>query len=383
MSSSSLKLGFIGGSLESAVGTTHKIAAQMDSRWALCAGCFSTNEVENLRTAERWGVAKERVYPDYATMLSAEADRLDAVVVLTPTPSHTKIVIAALEHGFPVICEKALTISSSEAREIKHAVEKHHGFLAVTYNYTGYSMVRELRSIIRGGRLGKLQQIQIEMPQEGYLRLDKEGGKPKPQSWRLKDHTIPTLSLDLGVHLHHMVHFLTDAHAIELVAVNNNYGFFQDIIDNTMCIARYSDNLDCQFWFGKTALGNSNGLRIRVFGDQGSAEWYQMQAETLVIHDNKGRKSVLERSSVELEIANEERYNRFKAGHPAGFIEAFANHYYDIADSLIAFRESGQSTSPWVFGADIALEGLILLETMSDSARSREWKRLPENSNIG
>jgi predicted dehydrogenase len=377
MNSSILKLGFLGGSVVSAIGTTHKIAAQMDDRWTLCAGCFCTDDAENQRTANRWGVPESRVYPSYTKLLSAEAGKLDAVVVLTPTPSHAEIVIAALEAGYPVICEKALAISSTESQLIQDVVAKYSGFLAVTYNYTGYSMVRELRSIIRGGRLGKLQQIQIEMPQEGYLRLDGEGKKPSPQSWRLTDYTIPTVSLDLGVHLHHMIHFLSGAQPLELVAINNSYGFFNDIVDNTMCIARYSGNLDCQLWFGKTALGNSNGLRIRVYGEQGSAEWYQMQAETLVVYDNKGRKSTLERSSVELELANDERYNRFKAGHPTGFIEAFANHYWDIADALTEFRQQGQASSPWVFGADIAHQGLVMLETMASSASNHTWKRLP------
>ena len=128
---------------------------------------------------------------------------------------------------------------------------------------------------------------------------------------------------------------------MELVAINNSFGHFEGIVDNTMCIARYTGNLDCQIWYGKTALGNSNGLRVRVYGTEGSAEWFQMHPETLELNDNKGRKTFVERSSVDIQITDELRYNRFKAGHPAGFLEAFANYYYDMADSLIEFRKNG------------------------------------------
>ncbi|MCU7946754.1 MAG: Gfo/Idh/MocA family oxidoreductase [Candidatus Thiodiazotropha sp. (ex Cardiolucina cf. quadrata)] len=377
LNTSALKLGFIGGSIDSAVGATHKISSQMDDRWVLSAGCFSKHDSSNFKTASAWGVAPERVYPSYHELLAAEVNQLDAVAVLTPTPSHTEVVLAALEHGYPVICEKALTKTVVEAKSIKRALDMRKGFLAVTYNYTGYPMVRELQAIAHSGRLGKLQQIHIEMPQEGYLRLDKNNNKLKPQTWRLKDDQIPTLSLDLGVHLHHMIHFLSGERPIELVAVNNNYGFFYDITDNTMCIARYTNDLDCQIWFGKSALGNSNGLQVRVYGEEGSAEWLQMQPETIIQHDNKGRVCTLQRSSVDLMLANDTRYNRFKAGHPAGFIEAFANLYVDIADSLEMYKKGENQSVPWVFGVDVALEGLVMLETMEQSATERIWKTMP------
>ncbi len=376
LNSTPLKIGFIGGAIDSAVGATHKISAQMDNCWSLSAGCFSNHDETNQLTADKWCIDNRYLYSNYLELLDAEKGRLDAIAVLTPTPSHAEIVIAALECGYPVICEKALAISSDEAKQIKNAVDKNQGFLAVTYNYTGYPMVRELRSIIMEGLLGKLHQIHIEMPQEGFLRLDKDNNKPKPQAWRLKDHTIPTLSLDLGVHLHQMIHFLSGESPMELIAKNNNYGFFSDIVDNTMCIARYSGDLDCQLWFGKTALGNSNGLRVRIYGELGSAEWYQMQPEFLILHDNKGRKNTLERSCADLNIANDARYNRFKAGHPAGFIEAFSNLYADIADSLRRHNSDLEGNSPWVFGVDTALEGLLMLEAMARSANNQKWEAI-------
>jgi len=371
-----LKLAFIGGGLNSAVGITHKIAAQMDGRWELIAGCFSHNEEINIQTADAWKIEKKRLYANYQMLLEQEKGKIDAIVVLTPTPSHSEIVISSLSHGYPVICEKALAVSSQEAKQIKRAVQKNNAYLAVTYNYTGYPMLRELQNVIAKGNLGKINQVHIEMPQEGFLRIGKTGSKPTPQQWRLQDYTVPTLSLDLGVHLHHMVNFLTQQKPVELVAVNNNFGLFEGIIDNTMCIARYTNNLDCQFWYSKTALGHTNGLRVRVYGSNGSAEWYQMQPEYLTLYNNQGQKSILERSYVELNLADETRYNRFKAGHPAGFIEAFANHYYDLADTLIEFKQGNENSSPWIFGVDTALEGLQMFEAMVRSAQTKSWQSL-------
>jgi predicted dehydrogenase len=137
---------------------------------------------------------------------------------------------------------------------------------------------------------------------------------------------IPTISLDLGVHVHQMIDFLTGEKPIELVAIQNSQGNFKQVVDNSMCIARYTNNLVCNIWYSKAALGYRNGLRVRVFGEKASIEWYQMDPEFLIYHDNAGRKITLDRANADIEIANDLRYNRFKSGHPAGFLEAFANH---------------------------------------------------------
>lgn len=368
-----MELGFIGGSITSAVGTTHKIASQMDGRWRLSAGCFALNSEVNEETAKCWGIDPERLYTSWQEFLSAERGKLDAVVILTPTPSHAVIVIAALELNYPVICEKAMSVSSIEADAIRSAIASNSGFLAVTYNYSGYPMLREMRELIRTGRLGELNQIHVEMPQEGFLRLDKDGNKPIPQDWRLHDAEVPTLALDLGVHLHHAIDFLSGKKPIEVCAINNTFGHFHEVIDNTLCMARYTGNLDCQIWYGKTALGNTNGLRVRAYGTEGSAEWYQLNPEFIEMSDNRGHSTRLERSSVDVCLADELRYNRFKAGHPAGFIEAFANYYVDIANSLENFRNGRPQTSDWVAGADLAHEGLLMLEAMTRSAKSGKW----------
>ncbi len=370
---SPLNVAFIGGGLNSAVGNTHRIACQMDCRWVLEAGCFSTHAEVNRKTADCWGIDQKRVYADWRSLLAGEKGHIDAVCLLTPTPAHAEMAIEALNQGFAVICEKAMAVSSEEASAICSAVEANKAFFAVTYNYTGYPMLRELRQMIAGGRLGKLNLIQIEMPQEGFARLNKEGHPPQPQSWRLKDGKIPTISLDLGVHLHQMVYFLSGERPVEVVADHSSHGFFGGVKDNVMCIARYTGNLRSQIWYSKMALGHRNGLRVRVYGDKGSAEWFQLQPEDLLFNDIHGRRETIDRASV-VGLSDELRYNRFKSGHPAGFIEAFASHYYDLADALEEFRKTGCHTSPWVYPAELAKEGLQMLEAIALSAESNRWQ---------
>ena len=365
-----LKVAFLGGGINSAVGRTHRIAIEMDNRYELVAGCFSRNKDINIKSGIEYNVDENRIYSDIDELIQNEKNNIDAVCILTPTPNHKSEVIKFIENKIRVICEKALALSSSEALEIKEALNKYNGFLAVTYNYTGYPMLRELREMIKNDQLGKIEQVHVEMPQESFARLDKDGNPQKPQDWRLCDNRLPMLSLDLGTHTHDITSFLTGEKPLELVAVQNSFGSFRHIVDNSLCIANYSNNIVSNIWFSKAALGHRNGLRVRVYGETGSAEWYQLDPENLYFNDNQGHKLIVDRASLDVGITNENRYNRFKAGHPSGFIEAFANYYGDIAD-LITNKSCNEDR--YVFGIDDALEGLKMLEAMTISSKTKQW----------
>jgi predicted dehydrogenase len=367
-----LKLGIIGGSIESAVGYTHLIASQMDHRWKLVSACFSRRKEINHATVEAWNLHHIRLYSDWQALLEGETNKIDAIVILTPTPQHRDMVIKGLSLGYAVICEKALASDYQEGIEICETLEKTKGFLAVTHNYTGYPMLRELRSMVQQGQLGQLTQIQIEMPQEGFARLDTKGNKPSPQTWRLHDGKIPSVSLDLGAHLQHMIHYISNENPTTLIADQHSYGWFHEVIDDVSCIAHYPSGMKSDMWFGKAAIGYRNGLKIRVFGTQGSAEWYQMEPEVLFVHDIYGNKKWVDRAA-DVQLASELRYNRFKSGHPAGFVEAFANLYYDIADKLEDYQETKIYDKHWTYGALQATIGLNVLETMNHSAKEQKW----------
>jgi predicted dehydrogenase len=376
-SATRLKVAFLGGALNSAVGRAHRAAIAMDQRYDLVAGCFSRHADINAESAASYGVETDRLYGGLDQLLAAEAGRLDAIIILTPTNQHRDQVLACLAADVPVICEKALVGSSTDAKAIQGAVADHDGFLAVTYNYTGYPMLRELRDMIAHGQLGEIEQILVEMPQEGFAKVGPDNRPITPQDWRLHDGSVPVLSLDLGVHLHSLAYFLTGQHPLDVVAMSNTFGNFNEIVDTVSCMARYSADISCSMWYSKTALGYRNGLKVRVFGKKGAAEWVQELPETLLLADDHGRKTIFDRASPEARIANLARYTRFKAGHPAGFIEAFANYYVDVADALAARAvDRAAALPPYVLGIEVALDGIAMLEAIARSNASRAWERV-------
>jgi predicted dehydrogenase len=368
MSHPVLKLGFIGGGLNSAIGLTHRIAAQMDGHFQLCAGCFSRDPEISRATGAAWGVEADRIYASPESLLAREADKLDAVAILTPTPAHRDILLQCAKTGLHVICEKMLAMNSTEITEIEAAFSRssrERERLFVTYNYTGYPMIRELRARIRQGFLGDIQQIMAEMPQEGFLRQNADGNVSPPQAWRRQDGAIPTVSLDLGVHLHHLVKYLIAEDPAEVYAAGRKFGGIDRILDTIHCVANHTSGILCNYWYGKTALGYRNGLRIRIFGSRGAAEWHQMEPEFLRIANERGEQFVMDRTHVDNLEANKSRYQRFKAGHPAGFIEAFANHYADLAAWMVENKSREH-----IFGMQWAKEGGAFLEAVSESIRS-------------
>lgn len=368
-----LKLGFIGGGLDSAVGYAHFVALKMDDFWSLESGVFSLEEAKNNEAAEVYGVDQNRVYGSLEEFLRHEKGLIDAVVILTPTPLHYLMILDCLRQGVSVISEKALCLSSQEAFEIKKVADENNSFLAVIYNYSGYPMVREMRGLIEDGVLGTVQHFQVEMPQEGFLRVDKEGDKATPQEWRMRDANVPTLHLDLAVHLHELIYYLTREHPLEVVADQSSHGWF-DVVDNASCLTRYSNGMTGNAWFSKTALGNRNGLKLRLYGDRASVEWLQVNPEELLVSYADGTRQILDRASI-VKVADAPRYARFKAGHPAGFNEALANLYADIHSALLSYQATGKFESSEVFGPELALNGLRWLEAMVESVETKRWER--------
>lgn len=374
------EIGFIGGAINSAVGTVHKIASQMDGKFKLVAGCFSKDPEINKITAEEWDVDPNRVYNSWELLLEKELGKLDAIIILTPTPDHGYMIEKSLKYGYPVISEKSITESVGEAKRIKDIVNDLNGFLTITFNYTGYPIIRELKKLITKGQLGKINQVLIEMPQEGFIKTDIHNQPITPQNWRLKDYEIPTISLDLGVHVYSLIHFLIHEEPVEVCAVENTFGLFDVIVDDVHAIAKFTNNIICNIWYSKSSLGNRNGLRIRIYGTNGSAEWFQMNPEELILCNKYGEKKITSRGNNFSETINDIRYNRFKAGHPSGFIEAFANLYSDIYDALCNYKSGIKNiySNEYTFTIDDGLKGLIFLDAMHKSYIEKKWIHITE-----
>lgn len=361
-----IKVAIVGGGINSAVGRAHVSAMNIDGLFKIVAGSFSRNNEINLKSAVEFGVDPSRAYSDHKQLISSELGRIDVIVVLTPTSLHTDPVIDALNAGIPVICEKTLTANIEDAQLIKKTVISNNGFLAVTFNYSGYPGVRELREIVRSGQIGEVLHFAAEMPQEGYLRINANGEKLKPQNWRQMDKEIPVIYLDLGSHLHHLSSYILGVHPASVFATEQTYGLYP-VVDSVSALVNYKSGVHGNFMFGKTMLGYRNGLKIRIFGTKAAVEWTQSDPEFIKFSYADGRIELRDRGLGGLHLSSS-RYARFKAGHPAGYIEAFANLYVDIYHALRSYLENGEWHSAEVLGSEFSLEGLKFMNAMHQSA---------------
>ena len=367
-----LKLGFVGGGINSAIGQTHFSASQLDGKWKVVSGIFSENKKINKKTANMWNISRDRVYDNLKNFIKNEKNKLDAVVVIVPIPVHFKIIYELLKNKIPVISEKTLVSNIDEAKKILKICKKNNNFLNITYNYCGYPMVRDLKDKIKSGEFGTLQQIHIEMPQDGYINISK--GKEKIKKWRLKDKKIPTILLDLASHLYSLCYFLTKKKPKKIFSNFSNFSKFK-VIDNTSMQLEFEKGLQGFFWASKVAFGNRNSLKIRVFGSKGSAEWNHSMPEELKISSKGGIYTALDRASKKSESQNK-RYNRFKVGHPSGFIEAFSNLYFDIAEALTKYKKYGRYENPYIFNQHYEWESMEVLNKATLSAKNKSWQKI-------
>lgn len=315
-----IKLGVIGGGINSAVGYAHFCATNLDSNFLFYKGFFSRNNEINQESANKYRIESQNLFYSLDDIIS-EASDIDCWLVLTPTPSHFDVLTKLHASRKPIICEKALCSSLEEAEKLNNLFDDQNLF--VVFNYTGYPMVREAREIVMSGKLGELITLNFEMPQSGFIKRNSSGEISKPQNWRLQDDAVSTISLDLGVHLHSLLNFICNMEPKEISAYANSFGLEKGIIDNVIVSMSFDNDALGNFWYSKTALGQTNGLKFRIFGTLGSIEWVQLNPDQLIFSDSEGNVTQINLSNNNLLEANKLKYNRFKPGHPTGFIEAF------------------------------------------------------------
>lgn len=360
-----MRVAMIGGGINSAVGRVHEIALKMDGEFELVAGCFSRNHDINHDSGKIYGIEASRIYQSAEHLINAECCLIDAVVIATPINSHADYINLALDRGLVVICDKPILPNVEQCRSLIDRLSLQNTQVFSIFNYTGYPAVREMRERIAQGELGQLFKIMVEMPQDSYMRLKNQQKHSAIQEWRLHDGEISCVSLDLFVHLHSLIHFVCPetpqrvtawSRAISNVALG--------LIDEVDAIIEYSNNLIVNAWYGKAALGYRNGLRIRVQGTNGSLAWHQEEPELLHMSDELGNRMTLDRIDTTSSVTSQGRYQRFKAGHPSGFIEAFANYYADIARAM----RQGELNA-YTLSMDVAMQGLELAHAITQSSK--------------
>ncbi|GGG48947.1 oxidoreductase [Hymenobacter glacieicola] len=336
-----LRLGMIGGGQGAFIGAVHRHAAALDGLYELVAGAFSSNPETSRASGQLLGLAPERVYGSFEELIHGEkqrpeAERVQVLSIVTPNHLHFAPAKLALENGFHVILDKPMTFSLAEAKELEQIAEASNCRFCLTHTYTGYPMVKEARQLVASGELGTIRKAYVEYPQ-GWLSTFEEGGSNKQAAWR----TDPARSGvagamgDIGTHAFNLLEYVTGLQVSQLCADINTVVPGRQLDDDGAVLLRFSGGASGVLVATQVAAGEENNLRLRVYGEKGGLEWQQVDANTLQVKW-LDRPTEIRRAGTGY-VGSYARHNtRTPAGHPEGYLEAFANLYRNFALSLQA-----------------------------------------------
>ena len=332
-----IKIGFVGGGPNSFIGYSHRLAARFDNRFEFVAGVFSRDINKSQKFGTSLGLDTQRCYDDYFLMAKQESKRTDgieALGIMTPSGDHYKIAKPFIENKVHIISDKPLTATVDEAIKLEKIVKKHKVVFALTHNYSAYPMLREAKSIIEKGKIGKVMLINVEYPQ-GYTVGIKKKEEASILKWRLdKNMCGPSMILsEIGTHAYHLLRYVTNLEVKEVAAEVTSLSSELTVDDNAFLLLRMNNNSRGSIWISSAATGGENGLKIRVYGNKGSVEWYQDDPNHLKFTELGEPTKIITRASKTVSNLSLQS-SRVAAGHPEGFFEAFANIYTEFADSI-------------------------------------------------
>ncbi len=362
----------IGGGPGSFIGGVHKMALDLLGKARLVGGCFSQTFEKSQAQARQWGVDETRVYKTHDDMLAAEAARPDKpefVVIVTPNHMHYPAAKAALERGFHVSCDKPLCLTPEQADELVKLAADHKRRFLVTYTYTGYPLVRQMREMVRRGDLGEIRLITAEYLQDWLA--DAAGPENKQADWR----TDPARSGiagcmgDIGSHAENLMHFVTGLKMTRLSAAIDTFVPGRKLDDNGFVWCAMENGAKGSIWASQVAIGRENGLSIRVYGAKGALEWEQENPNRLLFAPKGQPGQILTRAQGYLH-PHAARYTRLPTGHPEGLFEAFANLYDGFIASIQA-QNGGVAPGEYDCYPDVAdgAQGIKFIHACLDSSK--------------
>ncbi len=376
-----IRLGMVGGGEGAFIGAVHRMAARLDGHYELVAGALSSTPDKAMRSGAALGLDPNRTYADFRAMARREArlkDGIEAVAIVTPNHMHAPMATAFLKAGIHVICDKPLTRTLAEARKLAALAGASGCVFCVTYNYTGYPMVRQASAMVAAGELGDIRVVQVEYPQD-WLTTDLEATGQKQAEWR----TDPARSGaggcigDIGTHAFNLTEFMTGLKVSEISAELSTFVANRRVDDNAQMMLRFEGGAKGMLWASQVAPGNENNLKIRVYGTKGGLEWRQEHPNQLIFSPFGEAPRVLARGTGGAG-PDAARVTRIPAGHPEGYLEAFATIYSETARAIRAARSGGVVPSEVKFpGVADGLRGVAFVDAAirSSNANSR-WTTL-------
>lgn len=360
-----LRLGMVGGGRGAFIGGVHRLAARLDDRYELLAGVFSSDPQRSRDSGADLLIDARRSYASVDEMVRAEsarAERIDVAAIVTPNHLHHVAAKKFLEAGYHVICDKPLTTTVADAADLVSSAERARRVLAVTYNYSGYPLVRQAKEMIAAGELGELRLVQVEYAQD-WLTTALEAEGQKQASWRTDPQQSGVAGSvgDIGTHAFHLAEFVSGVRVSQLAADLSTHVAGRKLDDNAQMLLRFANGARGGLWVTQIAPGNENGLHLRIYGAKGGIEWSQEEPNHLRHAPYGQQPRVIARGGPGVTPLAASAA-RIPAGHPEGYLEAFAQVYRDIADLIAAYDAK---TSPPA--------GALLVPTGKDGLRGVQF----------
>jgi predicted dehydrogenase len=381
---SPIRYGMVGGGQGAFIGGVHRIAARIDGEFRLAAGALSSDPERAVQSGVALGLDPERCYVSFQEMAKAEANRpdgIEAVAIVTPNHVHYPAARAFLEAGIHVICDKPLTSTLKDAKDLADIAEKSGKLFVLTHNYTGYPMVRQARAMVQEGLLGDLRVVHAEYPQDWLT----EAVESKQAAWRTdpKQSGAGGATGDIGTHAYNLARFVSGLELDSLAADLSAFGTGRVLDDNAHVLLRFKPQGDVpaargMLWASQVAPGNENALKLRVYGTRGGLEWHQEQPNHLWFTPYGQEKRLITRNGAGAGAAAA-RVSRVPGGHPEGYLEAFGTIYAEAARAIRARRAGGSMLSADVVFPTVrdGVEGVAFVEACVNSSRNDgAWTKL-------
>ena len=373
-----LRAGIVGGGRGAFIGSVHRIAAQLDDEAELVAGALSSDPSNAHASAAAWYLP--RSYDSYLQMAQQErtrADGIDFVIVATPNHLHHSVAKAFLEAGLHVICDKPLAYTVAEARELAQLVARGRALLALTHNYTGYPLVRQARELVRAGALGELRKVLVEYHQDWLMTsLEREGNKQA--EWRT-DPARAGISCcvgDIGTHAANLLEFISGQRITSVCADLSRFVAGRRLDDDANMLLRLEGGAKGALTCSQVACGEENNLAIRLYGSKGGLEWHQQEPNTLIFKPPGGAAWQYVRTGRSGLGEAARAATRTPAGHPEGYLEAFANIYRSFIADVRRVLEGASPLRDYPT-ADDGVRGLQFIEAaVRSSEHGAAWEVL-------
>jgi predicted dehydrogenase len=381
-----IRYGMIGGGRGAFIGGVHRIAASIDQQTELVCGAFSSNPEKSKASGADFFLSPDRCYGTFEEMIKAEAampadKRIDFISIVTPNHMHFPAAKLALESGFHVLSDKPATFDLKQAKELAGIVKQSGKLYGVTYNYTGYPLIRQARQMIEQGKLGNIRKVVVEYPQ-GWLATMLENTGQKQASWRVDPAICGAAGCmgDIGSHAINLAEYVTGLHIKELAADLTIFLGDQGrrLEDDGNVLLRFTNGAKGVLHSSQISVGCENNLSLRVYGELGGIEWSQLDPNTLIVTSLDQPKQIYRTSMGYLGSAATAA-TRTPAGHPEGYLEGFANIYRNFVNHIRAV-EAGTTPNPLDMDYPTIEEGVagmaFIEAVVASSAKNAAWTPL-------